>query len=68
MNTTILQAVTEHLNAGANRRIVVGSPHCRKPLVFSPTDLPNIKAEGSGLRIGKTFVFACQVHFARTAA
>lgn len=68
MSTNILQAVIEHLNAGADRRIVVGSPHCRKPLVFSPADLPKIAAEGSGLRIGKTFVFACQVHFARATS
>jgi hypothetical protein len=63
----IIDAVTEHLNKGADRRIVIGSPHCRRPIVYAPADLAKIKAEGNGLRIDSTFVFACQVHFARVA-
>lgn len=63
----ILKQVTEHLQT-PNARIVamVGQTGCKAP-VFSPADLPKMKAEGTGLRIGRLFIFPCQVRFARVA-
>ena len=45
-------------------RIVVAVQGGYSAPVFAPKDAAKIKPEGSGLRIGKLFVFACQVRFA----
>jgi len=47
-----------------NGRVVVGVQAGYTSKVYTPKHLPTIKAEGNGLRIGKTFVFASQVYFA----
>lgn len=65
MTNAIYKQVAERL-AEANGRVVVcvamaGCAH----RVYAPADLPKFKAEGNGLRIGKLFVFASQVRFAR---
>lgn len=67
MTNKIYAAVAERL-AEENGRIVVqvAQSGCTSK-VYGPADLPKIKAEDSGLRIGRLFVFACQVRFARVA-
>lgn len=64
---TILEQVTAHLTAGADKRIVVAVQGGYRAPVFAAKDLPKIKAEGNGLRIGRVFVFASQIRFARLA-
>lgn len=65
MTNKIYEQVVLHLSSGDDARIAAAvSPGYRMP-VYRPSDLPNIKPEGDGLRIGKTFIFACQVKFAR---
>ena len=51
----------------ANGRVVIAAPGARTQIVLAPKDLPKIKPEGSGIRFGKTFAFACQIRFARVA-
>lgn len=63
----IYEQVVLHLSSGDEQRIAIGVQGGYHMPVYSAKDLPNIKPEGDGLRIGKTFIFACQVKFARTA-
>lgn len=63
----IIEQVTQHLQSGADKRIVIGVQGGYRAPVFAAKDLPKMKAEGSGLRIGHTFVFASQIRFARVA-
>lgn len=65
---------TEHIHAAITRhfadpaaRVVVGAPGSRRAIVLSPSDLPNLKPEGTGLRFGRLYLFACQLRFARAA-
>ena len=67
MTNHIFNSVVDHLQDPQARIVaMVGQSGCKAP-VYSSVDLPNIKPEGSGLRIGRVFVFACQVRFARVA-
>jgi hypothetical protein len=67
MANAIHDAVAVHFAQGANRRIVIAAPGSRRSLVLTPADLPELRAEGAGLRFRKVFIFACQVRFARVA-
>lgn len=64
---TAFEQVAERLSQPDGRVVVlVGQGGCRH-VVLSPADLPNLKAEGSGIRHGKLYYFACQLRFARAA-
>jgi hypothetical protein len=69
MNDTnqVYADIVAHFAKGGNRRVVFAAQGVKKQTVLSPSDLPKIKPEGSGLRFGKLFIFACQVRFARIA-
>jgi len=65
MTNAIYTKVAEHFAKGDNRRIVIAAPGARRQIVLSPADLPEIKAEGLGLRFRKLYIFDSQVRFAR---
>lgn len=64
MTNRIYKAVTERLADPKGRFVVqVAQSGCASK-VYGPADLGKIKAEGSGLRIGRLFIFECQVRLA----
>ena len=63
----IFRLVTEHLQASDKNRIAVAAPGARRVIVYGPADLAKMKAEGSGIRAGRVFLFACQIRFAHIA-
>jgi hypothetical protein len=67
MTNEIYEKVVKHLNAGPEKRIAIAVQGGYKMRVYGPDFLDKIKPEGTGLRIGKIYVFACQVRFARIA-
>lgn len=68
MTNEIFQRVQAQLSEPAGRIVVqVAQAGCASK-VYGPADLSKIKPEGTGLRIGRLYVFACQVRFARVQA
>lgn len=61
----ILTNITEHLSADPSHRVVVCTPGRSNWTTYSAKDLPRMKSEGDGIRVGKIFLFACQLKFAR---
>lgn len=58
------KAIREHL-ADSAARIVIACPGARRQPIYSAADLPKIKSDGNGVRIGKTYIFPYQVRYAR---
>lgn len=67
MTNQIYDKVVAHLSSGPEKRVAIAVQGGYKMRVYGPSDLDKIKPEGTGLRIGKIYVFACQVKFARMA-
>lgn len=67
MSNAIYTAVAERLSQVDGRIVVCVVQAGCVSRVYGPADLSKIKAEGGGLRIGKLFVFAQQIKFARVA-
>jgi hypothetical protein len=63
----IFKQVTERLSQPTGR-VVIAAPGARRQIILSPEHLSQLKAEGSGIRHGKVFYFASQIHFARVVA
>lgn len=68
MSNAIYNKVVKHLQSGPDKRIAIGVARGYKTQVFSASDLPKIKAEGNGLRIGKVYVFDGQVLFCKVTS
>lgn len=66
MTNEIMTRIAEHFKNPA-ARIVVAAPGARTNIVLSPANLAELKADGSGVRFRKTYLFATQLRFARVA-
>jgi hypothetical protein len=63
--STLLENIATYLNQDASHRLVVCTPGRRNWTTYKAADLPRMKPEGDGIRVGKVFLFACQLKFAR---
>lgn len=62
----IYESVVAHLRADPANRVANQSRVSM--MVLSAADLPKIKPDGAGLRIGKTYIFGCHVRFGRVTS
>ncbi len=64
MTNEIMSKIERHFQ-NPKARIVVAAPGARSQMILSPSNIAEIKADGTGVRFRKLYLFASQLHFAR---